>query len=294
MRRTVVLGAAIVLAAATMLVAQTHETRTADEAQIKQLATQYETAWNERNAQRAVAVYTEDAVFVDVNGEPMKGRAAIQRDMAQMFSGPGADMRLSLTVDSIQFLGPDTAIVTGSSKMQGPQVIGSGDGFYMLTTTKVGGEWKVAAAQAAVAPPDPASAQGPQPTGTAGTLGDAEALVQLQHEWAEATKNSDFATLDRIFADEYTFVDPGGALRTKEQELADLRSGNLVFESMEPTDVEPRIYGDTAVVTGVANITGRYKEHDISGRYRWTDTFVKRDGEWKAVASHVTKIMEQQ
>jgi hypothetical protein len=35
-----------------------------------------------------------------------------------------------------------------------------------------------------------------------------------------------------------------------------------------------------------------YKGQDISGKYRFTDTWVKRNGKWQAVASQSTKLQQ--
>jgi ketosteroid isomerase-like protein len=48
--------------------------------------------------------------------------------------------------------------------------------------------------------------------------------------------------------------------------------------------------GDTAVVFGLETEKSTYKGADSSGQYRFTDVFVKRNGVWKAIATHVTKV----
>jgi hypothetical protein len=37
-------------------------------------------------------------------------------------------------------------------------------------------------------------------------------------------------------------------------------------------------------------LKGNYKGQDISGKYRFTDTWVKRNGKWQVAASHSTKV----
>jgi len=54
-----------------------------------------------------------------------------------------------------------------------------------------------------------------------------------------------------------------------------------------------RFYGDTAIVVGQGSIKAHTKTQDLSGKYVWTDTFVKMRGEWKAVASQVTPVLEK-
>jgi len=40
-------------------------------------------------------------------------------------------------------------------------------------------------------------------------------------------------------------------------------------------------------------IKGRYKDQDISGGYRYTDVYVKRQGRWQAIALQITRITQQ-
>jgi ketosteroid isomerase-like protein len=55
-------------------------------------------------------------------------------------------------------------------------------------------------------------------------------------------------------------------------------------------DMKVRVYGDEAVVTGRNTTKGQFKGRDISGQYRWTDTWAKRNGRWQCVAEHDSKI----
>jgi ketosteroid isomerase-like protein len=54
-----------------------------------------------------------------------------------------------------------------------------------------------------------------------------------------------------------------------------------------------RYYADDVTDVG-ADGTMSMKSQDISSRYRFTDTFVKRNGQWQCVATQTTKIVEQQ
>ncbi|HSK09768.1 MAG TPA: nuclear transport factor 2 family protein [Vicinamibacterales bacterium] len=275
----------------------------ADEDAIRQLGEQYAAAWNSGNASRAAALFTEDGSFTEVTGQTMEGRSAIERELSQDEIGTAkTGMKLSIATDSIRFLQPDLAVVTGKTQFVAGSGAGRGPaGHYMSLVRKVGSEWKVAAVHAAVNPPPgvgPATGAG-QPTGTTGAAGgasaeaDVEAVLELGKEWQEAARNKDVETLRRIYHDDFTEVDPGGMKRGKEEAIAEVRAGDLVFESFSQEAVDARVYGDTAVVVGTTRVAGRYKDEDISGRYRWTDTYVRRDGRWQAIASQVTRVMER-
>jgi ketosteroid isomerase-like protein len=113
---------------------------------------------------------------------------------------------------------------------------------------------------------------------------------QLELDWGEAFECRDLATLDRLMADEYILTDPLGYVRTKAETLAALKTNEVHFESTNSDDVNVRIYGDTAVVTGRSTFRGRYRGWPVAGCYQYTDVLVKQQGSWKAVGSHITAL----
>ena len=122
---------------------------------------------------------------------------------------------------------------------------------------------------------------------------DEQVIKQLEQEWAEALQKRDQAAIDRIVARDWMLTDPEGALITKGQADADLNSGALKFESFKLDAMTVRVYGDTAVVHGLETEKSSYKGKDTSGQYRFTDVFVKRNGRWQAIATHVTRFVKQ-
>lgn len=122
-------------------------------------------------------------------------------------------------------------------------------------------------------------------------LGSVEgAVMQMEREWAAAMIKGDTATLDRIVASDWVLTNPGGQMQTRADSMAELKSGALKFESSAAQDIAVRVFGDTAIATGRSVDKSTYKGKDVSGEYRWTDVFVKRDGRWQAVSTHVTKV----
>jgi len=117
-----------------------------------------------------------------------------------------------------------------------------------------------------------------------------QALLKLEQNWTNANVKADVAFLDRILADDYTWTDNDGVLWTKAQNLAAIKSGELKIPSMVTDDMKVRIYGDAAVVTGRNTAKATLKGKDVSGQERWTDTWIKRDGRWRCVATHSSKI----
>lgn len=91
--------------------------------------------------------------------------------------------------------------------------------------------------------------------------------------------------VDQYEADDIISTDPTGRVTAKENDKKDLLSGDSKFQSMELSELNVRVYGNTAVAARATTLKGTYKEQDISGKYRFTDTWVKRYGKWQVVAS---------
>jgi ketosteroid isomerase-like protein/quercetin dioxygenase-like cupin family protein len=122
----------------------------------------------------------------------------------------------------------------------------------------------------------------------------AAAIMNMEKEWMEAMLAGNAAKIGTFLADDWVFTDPGGQRMTRTQMLDDFRSGALKIESSVPGEVKVNVYGDTAIVNGSSKDKGTYKGMDISGDYVFTDVFVKRDGQWRAVSSAVTRVMPMQ
>ena len=135
----------------------------------------------------------------------------------------------------------------------------------------------------------PAAAQTSAPTQTE------RELLKLEDEWSQASLKRDAAALQRFYADEYVFIDEDGVVTNRVNELKNLTSGEFRLESYKFDEMRVRLYGDVAIVTGRNTIKGRWQDinRDISGPYRFTDVFVRRDGRWQCVSSQSSRVALQ-
>jgi len=124
------------------------------------------------------------------------------------------------------------------------------------------------------------------------TTSDEQELIRLAAAWENCLLTRDVATLDRLWAEEYTSGTPDGKVRSKKQSLAEIQSDDLKITSAACEDLQARVYGDMGVTTGIAIEKGQYKGTDISGKYRFTDTWIKRNGRWQCVATHASRVSE--
>ncbi len=139
--------------------------------------------------------------------------------------------------------------------------------------------------------PNKANPQKEKPTATThANKGVEQELTQLEREWSNAMVKGDASAIERIEAGDFMFTAPDGTTNDKSQDVNDLKSGTFKAQSFDLSDLRVRTYGDTAVVTGTNDLKATYKGKDISGKYRFTDVFVKRNGRWQAVASQASPL----
>jgi uncharacterized protein (TIGR02246 family) len=112
----------------------------------------------------------------------------------------------------------------------------------------------------------------------------------LEDERNRAILKGDASALERMTADDYTFITLRGELRTKSEIVKGFQSGSFKYESRTISDLNIRVYGDTAVVTGRSTQKGSENGKDYSGDYRFTRVYVMQKGRWVTVALQTTLI----
>jgi ketosteroid isomerase-like protein len=118
-----------------------------------------------------------------------------------------------------------------------------------------------------------------------------QVIRQLDHERIQAQIDADAAALERIYADDFIGVGPSGTLRIKPQVISDFASGELKFQSINTAEVQVRIYGNTAVETGLSTMDGQDKGKAVPRDNRFTRVWVKRQGHWQLVLNHYSPLI---
>ena len=101
----------------------------------------------------------------------------------------------------------------------------------------------------------------------------------------------DIATLEKIWADDYVFVNAAGDMLTKTDRLMNVKSGATTLDSIkEEENVTVRVYQNSAVVTSRVTLKGQYSGQPVSGEYRSTLVWVKGSGGWQLVSNQLTGL----
>ena len=117
-----------------------------------------------------------------------------------------------------------------------------------------------------------------------------EELLKLEEAFAEAIVRNDPEAIGRFVSDDWIIIDPDGGIVDRMRFFEVIKSGALTHEMMESEDFRVRVYGDSAVVTGVTRTKGKFMGQEFSTQERATDVFVKRDGRWQCVLTHLTRF----
>ena len=119
---------------------------------------------------------------------------------------------------------------------------------------------------------------------------DKDDLLKLEQEFTDAVLENDAEAIGRITADDWVIIDADGGVIDKESFLKVVKSGVLTHSSMSSNEIRVRIYNDTAVVTALATSKGKYMGKAFVSTERATDVFVRKDGRWLCVLSHLTRV----
>jgi hypothetical protein len=92
--------------------------------------------------------------------------------------------------------------------------------------------------------------------GTAGGSTPEDSVRAVELSRAQALLRADTAALSRMVADEFIEISRLGQLRTKADNIRDIGSGDLRLLSARYDSLAVRIYGDVAVLRGIADNTG--------------------------------------
>jgi hypothetical protein len=124
----------------------------------------------------------------------------------------------------------------------------------------------------------------------AGSATAEDSVRALEEARGQALIHADTAALSQMVAQDFTEVSRLGTLRTRADNIRDIASGDLRLTSVRYDSLAVRIYGDVAVLQGIADNTGTFRGFPFRGKIRYTRVFVRRDGRWQAVTMQQTAM----
>ena len=120
---------------------------------------------------------------------------------------------------------------------------------------------------------------------------DAETVLRLDREIGVATWTADQMWFEENLAEDYILITPAGAIKSKRDILRELSIPGMRMEPFETSEVQLRMYGETAVVTGRMRQKFVLGGHRYTNDVRYTDVYVKRKGRWLLVSAHASTVV---
>jgi ketosteroid isomerase-like protein len=113
-------------------------------------------------------------------------------------------------------------------------------------------------------------------------------LKALEQSWEGSYLTHDATIIDKLVAEDFVGTSSSGKLGNKATMLSEAKKDTNVYKTAESTDMIVHSFGpNVAVVTGLVRENGKDKSGKaFSHSYRFTDTWVERNGEWQCVAAH--------
>ena len=118
------------------------------------------------------------------------------------------------------------------------------------------------------------------------TVAVAHELVELAHELARAVSDHDVERLEELLASEFTLQGAAGQL--DRDEFLQAAAGPYEIDEFTYEEIDPEIYGNTAVLVSRYSQVGRLDGRDLTHRMNVTDIWTRRDARWQIVRRHAT------
>ena len=114
---------------------------------------------------------------------------------------------------------------------------------------------------------------------------DLDQLHDLNRDYINSVQRMDVRRFDEILSDDFVCSNPDGSLVDRAAFLQQT-ARPIAISGLEARDVDVRLMGDFAIIHARTTYTlpdGR------PGQGRYTDIWARRNGQWLAVAAHVTR-----
>jgi ketosteroid isomerase-like protein len=118
-------------------------------------------------------------------------------------------------------------------------------------------------------------------------------ILSLQDQWAKARIAQDAAFLEQFYTQDFYVVSMDGGVVSREADIANFATKALKPDSIIDEDMDVRVRGRTATVTGVERLRGSYRGNTGAFTLRFTNVYVNEAGRWRLALHHATPLAGQ-
>ncbi|HKT68241.1 MAG TPA: nuclear transport factor 2 family protein [Terriglobales bacterium] len=121
----------------------------------------------------------------------------------------------------------------------------------------------------------------------------ASQVLAVEKQWNEVYKRGDIATMNSLLTDDFIITVEDGNTYSKPGYIAHSGNSSVRVEVSDMSDLQVRMHGNTAVVTGAYHEKGIDKGKPYEYRDRLTDIWMNYNGRWRLIASHYSPLSSE-
>ncbi len=120
--------------------------------------------------------------------------------------------------------------------------------------------------------------------------GDETKIIALENLWNQMQIGHDADAMGKMLDSDFVLTDYDGTVLTKGQFLASIRDKSIQVTVEVSENMKLFRHGDTVIAIGSTREKGTEKGKPFSHLGRFTDTWIKKDGQWLCIASQLSLI----
>jgi ketosteroid isomerase-like protein len=118
---------------------------------------------------------------------------------------------------------------------------------------------------------------------------DRSEIARLEKLWNDAHMRGDADTLERLWADDLEVAVPKMPVMKKRELIAFVQSGRMKFLAYDTSDVNIRIFGQTAIVTGRLQRKRTINGNEVDDDWRFTKIYIRGANGWRVASFHASE-----
>ena len=119
---------------------------------------------------------------------------------------------------------------------------------------------------------------------------DEKEIRRVEAELCKAFENGDAKTLRANMDSRFTQVTSRGEVTDLDQNIAEVSKRDPYYDEFRNHDQKVRLYGDAAIIIGITTTKGKTGGESFDMDFKYTDTYIYRDGHWLLAASHASRL----
>jgi ketosteroid isomerase-like protein len=117
-------------------------------------------------------------------------------------------------------------------------------------------------------------------------------ILEKHRQLNAASLRNDVETAERLMSDDYVALGPDGKkIANKASTLSMMEGGDVAFTHLKDIGLTIAIEDGKAIVSGQTIVRIQRGGQKFDMRYKFSDVWEKRDGEWQVVLSRLTKLI---